>query len=85
MKHIKPPIQPTYPTYEAVAKSNKKRLITGEPHKETQNDRELKLLIMILANVLQIETKNWESTEHRAFAIGRLEGMIEFKQIINTP
>ena len=25
MKHIKPPIQPTYPTYEAVAKSNKKR------------------------------------------------------------
>lgn len=50
------------------------------PNKETQNDRELKLLSMILANVLQIETKNWDSTEHRAFAIGRLEGMIEYKK-----
>ena len=50
------------------------------PHQETQNERELKLLQMILANVLQIEAKNWESVEHRAVAIGRLEGMIAFKQ-----
>jgi len=49
---------------------------------ETQNDRELKLLRMILASLLQIETKDWQSTEHRAFAVGRLEGMIEFKEIL---
>jgi hypothetical protein len=58
-----------------------KTIITGTEHQETQNDRELKLLRMILADVVQIETKDWKSTEHRAFAIGRLEGMIEYKQL----
>ena len=49
--------------------------------KETQNDRELKLLRMILANVFGIKTEDWKSTELRAFAIGRLEGMIEYKSL----
>jgi hypothetical protein len=59
-----------------------KTIISGTEHQETQNDRELKLLQMILANVFQIETKNWESVEHRAFALGRLETMIEYKKLI---
>lgn len=60
---------------------SKKLVITGAPYKETQNERELKLLKMILSNIIQIEAKDWKSTEHRAFAIGRLEGMIEYKQL----
>jgi hypothetical protein len=61
-----------------------KKEIIGIQDKETQNDRELKLLRMILANLVQIECKNWASVEHRAFAIGRLEGMIGFKQLSPT-
>ena len=61
-----------------------KTIITGTPYQETQNDRELKLLRMILANLVQIECKNFNSIEQRAFAIGRLEGMIEYKQIVNN-
>lgn len=58
----------------------KKEIIEGKPYIETRNEIEVKLLRTILANVLQIEAKNWDSTEHRAFAIGRLEGMIELKR-----
>jgi hypothetical protein len=49
--------------------------------KLTKNDNELKLLRIILANVLNIEAKNWDSTENRALAIGRLEGMIAYKEL----
>jgi len=50
-------------------------------YEPTQNEREIKLLRMILANIFQIETKDWKSTELRAFALGRLEAMIEYKEI----
>jgi len=49
----------------------------------TQNERELSLLRMVISNLFQIECKDWKSTEHRAFAIGRLEGMIEYKSLTN--
>lgn len=58
-----------------------KKIITGELYKPTQNDKDLKLLRMILANVFEIEPKDWKSTELRAFAIGRLEGMISYKEL----
>lgn len=61
-----------------------KTIITGTPYQETQNDRELKLLRMILANLVQIECENFNSIEQRALAIGRLEAMIEYKQIANN-
>lgn len=59
-----------------------KTIITGTEYQETQNDRELKLLQMILSNVLQIEASNVSDVEHRALALGRLEAMISFKELI---
>jgi hypothetical protein len=56
--------------------------ITGKMYEPTQNEREVKLLRMIFANVFAIETKDWKSTELRASALGRLEAMIEYKEII---
>ena len=55
----------------------------NKEYEPTQNDRELKLLRVIFANVFGIETTDPQSTELRAFALGRLEAMIEYKQIKN--
>lgn len=57
----------------------------GVPHDPTQNEREIKLLRIILANVFALTANDIMDVQHRAMALGRLEGMIEYKELMNKP
>lgn len=47
----------------------------------TQNDREVALLRNILACVFEIDALRPKNLEHRARALGLLEGMISYKEM----